>query len=311
MADQIDYGREVLGFQHRDWDQSNWVILDFSNLTDDPEAYVGKKLIGGSVKGIYAEGKNNGGNYRIVLSKLFNAEEDAEAAKYPGYGVAIPANSDPEKDDHYTWYYNTYGPANFVNANLNQPYGNGFVAGDDALGTHKGEKLFFMNPKAQEVVRISAVYAGNNRFTVYRPSVAEGVNGWAQKGSFTVNWDYNRVDQNNYGVPNLSNAENLGYIFHAVVVRKSDSNAPGNAPRRSASADQDSPASDMYDVYPLDFSSAESNKTAVNNVQTQKSVVSVRYYNVMGMESEQPFEGINIVVTRYSDGSASTFKVLR
>ena len=31
----------------------------------------------------------------------------------------------------------------------------------------------------------------------------------------------------------------------------------------------------------------------------------------MGMESETPFEGVNIVVTRYSDGSSSTYKVLR
>jgi hypothetical protein len=37
----------------------------------------------------------------------------------------------------------------------------------------------------------------------------------------------------------------------------------------------------------------------------------VRYYNLMGVESEKPFEGINIVVTRYADGSVSSSKIMR
>ena len=95
------------------------------------------------------------------------------------------------------------------------------------------------------------------------------------------------------------------------MVRKANGGA-NNAPRR-ANADPNAgdSMSDRFDVYPLDYSGGDDNKTAVLDLQSVKSVVSVRYYNVMGMESEQPFEGINIVVTRYSDGSASTVKVLR
>ena len=40
-------------------------------------------------------------------------------------------------------------------------------------------------------------------------------------------------------------------------------------------------------------------------------VVDVIYYNTLGMSSKTPFEGINIVVTRYSDGTTSTAKVVR
>lgn len=40
-------------------------------------------------------------------------------------------------------------------------------------------------------------------------------------------------------------------------------------------------------------------------------VVSTTYYNLQGMQSSQPFQGINIIVTRYSDGTYSTQKVLR
>lgn len=39
-------------------------------------------------------------------------------------------------------------------------------------------------------------------------------------------------------------------------------------------------------------------------------VVEQTYYNVMGMQSDKPFEGINIVVKRYSDGTTTSTKVL-
>lgn len=40
------------------------------------------------------------------------------------------------------------------------------------------------------------------------------------------------------------------------------------------------------------------------------SVVDVTYYNVVGQQSSKPFDGINIVVKRYSDGTTSSTKVL-
>ena len=41
------------------------------------------------------------------------------------------------------------------------------------------------------------------------------------------------------------------------------------------------------------------------------TVVGVTYVNAQGMKSEKPFDGLNIVVTRYSDGTTSTTKVIR
>ena len=37
----------------------------------------------------------------------------------------------------------------------------------------------------------------------------------------------------------------------------------------------------------------------------------IQYYNVMGQMSHKPFDGVNIVVTHYSDGSTTTQKVIR
>ena len=40
-------------------------------------------------------------------------------------------------------------------------------------------------------------------------------------------------------------------------------------------------------------------------------VVSTTYVNAQGMQSDQPFDGVNIVVTRYSNGKVTTTKVIR
>lgn len=42
-----------------------------------------------------------------------------------------------------------------------------------------------------------------------------------------------------------------------------------------------------------------------------KQVVDVQYVNALDMQSREPFDGLNIVVTRYSDGSITTTKVVK
>jgi hypothetical protein len=49
--------------------------------------------------------------------------------------------------------------------------------------------------------------------------------------------------------------------------------------------------------------------TGVAELVINGEVVSKTYYNTQGMESDKPFEGINIVVTRYSNGATTTTKV--
>ena len=51
--------------------------------------------------------------------------------------------------------------------------------------------------------------------------------------------------------------------------------------------------------------------TAVSEIAYHGEVVGQTYYNIQGMESDQPLDGVNIVVTRYSDGATSISKVIR
>ena len=56
-----------------------------------------------------------------------------------------------------------------------------------------------------------------------------------------------------------------------------------------------------------------SNYTIITGIENLHAgeVVGVKYYNVAGIESDRPFKGVNIVVTRYSDGSTTTTKILK
>ena len=53
------------------------------------------------------------------------------------------------------------------------------------------------------------------------------------------------------------------------------------------------------------------NYTAVEEINAGKTVASVNYYNVAGQMSAQPVDGVNIVVTTYTDGTRTTTKVIK
>ena len=51
--------------------------------------------------------------------------------------------------------------------------------------------------------------------------------------------------------------------------------------------------------------------TAIDDVQTDAAPVSVRYLNAAGMSANEPWQGVNIVVTTMSDGSQTVTKVMK
>lgn len=50
---------------------------------------------------------------------------------------------------------------------------------------------------------------------------------------------------------------------------------------------------------------------AVADINAAKAVSSVKYYNAAGVAADSAFEGVNIVVTKYADGSQSVVKVVK
>ena len=325
---QRDYVKDILKYKRilddevqPTWDESNWVVLDFSDINDaDPFEFVGHKITPNTVVGEYYE-YSDGVNYMIKLMEKpdqFNENPlELDVAEYQGYDGPFPEN---KLGDKYDLAYNTYVPANFMTENHNQKVdGNvvGFVADNGALPACQGDSLYFVNPKIQEVAHIWAVWNGGNEdlFTVYETEHRENenINAWHLNGTFRVNWSYNctGVDPNEntalvYGRP-TDLVPNMAYEFHAVVMKPNGTRL--NAPTPQGTADPGTP-SQSYVVYPLDMSDGGT-PTTVLELNALKTVVSVTYYNLLGVESRKPFEGINIVVTRYNDGSVTTQKVLR
>lgn len=63
-----------------------------------------------------------------------------------------------------------------------------------------------------------------------------------------------------------------------------------------------------FACYEFTYGEAE---TGVSTVNAEKTVAGVKYVNVAGQVSNVPFDGVNMVVTSYTDGSKSTVKVIK
>ena len=296
-TDQMDYLQQEIWhdqngneyhLQTGNWDESNWVVLDFNGLRSETTAAacVGKKLT--DVKGTYSDSKN----FTITLTDPVTATADADAAAlYPGYQQSVAMHVDP-----YELGYNSYIPANFYESNWNGEDAINSNTYVDNLNDDAVISLYFMNPKVQEVARIWGVWNGNGGFAVYNEGYFNrfGIHGAVNVGG----WEYN------YGGGVAADlVKDKAYLFHAVVAKPATK--LGAVP---PTASNDAASSTLV-IYPLDLS-AQGSMTAVKDIVGDRTVKSVSYYNIMGVESAQPHDGVNIVVTRYTDGSTSTAKVM-
>ena len=178
---------------------------------------------------------------------------------------------------------NTYCPINFM--------GESSVKGTNPAYT---SRYYFATPKANEYANVLwAVYNATDG-AFYLPVPNGSVNVQEFKAAFNVDYSLNLVDN-----PELTSG--AVYSFEALVKEVA-------VPTTDAKSTSD--ASTKFVVYPLDL---DANKvaTGVNDVNSAKEVKGVSYFNMMGVESAQPFDGVNIMVTTYTDGTQSAAKVLR
>lgn len=156
---------------------------------------------------------------------------------------------------------------------------------------------FFMNPKPQEYAHVVwAIYDATNEVMKMTTNTAQNPNGFT--GSFKINLDLNS-DPDITLVDGVTTGK--GYENFEVIVRLKSTGQSG-APRLM-------PANSEYEVFPLNISNPT--PTGIDNIVNGKAVKSVKYVNVAGIMSDTPFQGVNIVVTEYTDGSRSTTKMLR
>lgn len=98
------------------------------------------------------------------------------------------------------------------------------------------------------------------------------------------------------------------YFVRSTVL----SQTPAGAPRRAISTIDDT---NFYIVESRDTFSINANTdqviTGLGKINANCQVQGVTYYNTVGIPSQQPWSGVNIVVTRYTDGSTTTTKIVR
>ena len=88
-----------------------------------------------------------------------------------------------------------------------------------------------------------------------------------------------------------------------------DPDDPDAAPRRVVAGDMDS--SSNYIIAPVGGSVTDEIVTAVTDLSSDARVAGVTYVNVAGMTADKPFDGVNIVVTRHTDGTVTTTKIVK
>ena len=182
---------------------------------------------------------------------------------------------------------NTYCPINFM--------GESSVKGNNPAYT---SSYYFATPKANEYANVVwAVYNGTDG-AFYLPVHQGSANAQEFKAAFKVDYSLN-----SNVAPQLT--DGAVYSFEALVKEVATTNAK-SAPAYDATVTP----STKYVVYPLNLD-ADKVATGVNDVNSAKEVKGVSYFNMMGVESAQPFDGVNIMVTTYTDGTSSTAKVLR
>lgn len=192
--------------------------------------------------------------------------------------MQVTSYQEPTTEETYTENY--YITCNFMTPNVqNSPV------------TDYDKPFFFVEPKAQEFVKVNwATYDGETSFHF---SVPETGNAAQLKGGFKVNWDlYPGNYKEEFG-------EGISYNFHAIVRYDNPASTHG-------SRAEGDPQEGAYTVYPLE--GGKDVITGIDRVSDNAEVQDVSYVNLMGMRSSKPFAGINLVVTRYSNGTVTTTK---
>lgn len=266
-----------------DFDQSNWVKIVFPEGIDVSQ-YVGMKIVGGTITGV--------ANVEEVPCKPLGLTITLNGTALPTVGSAAP------------YVENKYIAPNFV----------------------KQEEWFFVKPQNLEYATVEwAVYhSADKKF--YVPKKTKYENTYGFKGSFPVDMSLWELDPSNPD-PNTIFEDGVAYVIPAIIEFNTGNTVslridPGFdeegfielTPRRASSTfeiGEGGEAPDGYRnimVYPLRM---ESVLSGLDETGVAKQAVATTYVNLAGMQSEQAFDGVNIVITRYSDGSTTTHKTMK
>ena len=188
-------------------------------------------------------------------------------------------------DDHAT-ARNLYTAASF--GGTQQPQGDGWV-------------YFFVQPKPMELANIAWTQWNEAENQFIAPVHDGGAHAQWNPAELVGTFAYNDA----YQIDKTAVLEDGHLYAMEAIIKLAGVPAASNAKRRAAATRQ-------YVVYPLSLTRTSSVGddgviTEVTRVGSREVTATV-YYNLAGQRSNRPWQGVNIVVTRYSDGTTQTLK---
>lgn len=162
-----------------------------------------------------------------------------------------------------------------------------------------GKTYFFVQPKPMEYAHIEWAVSRGDKFITSPRDIEHGINTAGLSGEFEFNGMY---------LGDFDLQWDHVYKMDAIIKRFTD-NFDHAAPSAKAPRLADAQAQARYIVYPVTIQqTSESVITGVMNVAGVREVAAVEYVNLAGQRSSRPWQGVNIVITRYTDGTVTTAK---
>lgn len=276
FAKVVTDGSSSQVLQDWDYDQSNWVEIypSESVTTDDLKALLEQEFT------------------------LYGTKLSSVNPRFKAISISNQHNTPAYTLNHFT-------PAHFNGTPFLQRRGD-------------NEWYFFVEPKPNELAKIYWSIYNEGAFYAYKNAGFDG--------TIEVDWSYHDpgytdanmittegLDLDACGIaPDLTNFN--GFSGWLAIIKFNETTAAQYA---SAYGDDDiSPSSSRtakYTVYPIRLN--DDMATAIETINADKAsgmrtLKSTRYYNMMGVESSTPFQGVNIIVKEYTDGSRESSKAI-
>ncbi len=216
---------------------------------------------------------------QTIVGKLTNKENPTlQVVAYP-----IP-------DKEASFEPNKYVTANFMDASVNPDY-------------------FLVAPQPQEYATIKWAVYHDGKF--YMPKTTSYKNEQCEYEANTLHGAVSVSADNSYFDNQAGEFQDL-QMYELTVIVKKKSTATSTHPKNVDVPVNDDPVSDNYEIAIVSATKlSDEVVTAIDNVVGKKDVVRTIYFNLAGVESDRPFEGVNIVVREYSDGTRSASKEVR
>ena len=119
-----------------------------------------------------------------------------------------------------------------------------------------------------------------------------------------------------FGAVKLENGQTMDVtVIVRVYFTKANADAamqPAGGPRRALTLENLSADGKYYVAEKVVTRTLSTNNviTAVNSVKANREVMDVNYVNTVGQVANRPWQGVNVVITRYTDGTTKTTKAV-